>query len=75
MSKKFIFSNWIINCDNYFFQILIPSQPIDSRVDENDEVLEPATSIDGQNKETIEEVKSLNEVITSTKEFHLKIIL
>ncbi len=55
-----------------FFQILIPSQPIDSRVDENDEVLEPATSIDGQNKETIEEVKSLNEVITSTKRVSFK---
>ncbi|MDA9748556.1 membrane protein insertase YidC [Pelagibacteraceae bacterium] len=50
-----------------FFQILIPTQPIDTASVENNEVLEPATSIDGQNKSNIEEIKSRDEVINSTK--------
>ena len=49
-----------------FFQILIPTQPIDTQSIENDEVLEPAASIDEQNKKVVDEIFSKDEVVNST---------
>ena len=49
-----------------FFQILIPTQPIDTQSNENDEVLEPAASIDEQNKKAVDEIFSKDEVVNST---------
>ena len=49
-----------------FFQILIPTQPIDTQSNENDEVLEPAASIDEQNKKVVDEIFSKDEVVNST---------
>ena len=49
-----------------FFQILIPTQPIDTQSIEKDEVLEPAASIDEQNKKVVDTILSKDEVINST---------
>ena len=49
-----------------FFQILIPTQPINTESNENDEVLEPAASIDEQNKKAVDEIFSKDEVVNST---------
>ena len=40
-----------------FFQILLPTQPIQTPPLEENETLEPATSIDEQSKQTIETIK------------------
>ena len=40
------------------FSNLIPTQPIDTQSNENDEVLEPAASIDEQNKKAVDEIFS-----------------
>ena len=49
-----------------FFQFLFPTQPIQTTSLEEDEVLEPATSIDGQGNETISAIKSRNEALIET---------
>ena len=49
-----------------FFQFLFPTQPIQTTSLEEDEVLEPATSIDGQGNETISEIKSRDEALIET---------
>ena len=49
-----------------FFQFLFPTQPIQTTSFEEDEVLEPATSIDGQGNETISEIKSRDEALIET---------
>ena len=49
-----------------FFQLLFPTQPIQTTSFEEDEVLEPATSIDGQGNETISEIKSRDEALIET---------
>ncbi len=55
-----------------FFQILIPTQPINTPSDVENDLLEPATSIDGQNNEAVEQVRSRNEVINSTRRVSFK---
>ena len=49
-----------------FFQILIPTQSINTPLIENDDKLEPATSIDEQNNQVVEKIRSRNEVVNST---------
>ncbi len=55
-----------------FFQILIPTQPINTPSDVENDLLEPATSIDGQNNEAVEQIRSRNEVINSTRRVSFK---
>ena len=55
-----------------FFQFLFPTQPIKTSSLENNEIVEPATSIDGQNNQIVEEVKSRDEVINKTKRITFK---
>ena len=55
-----------------FFQILLPTQPIQSPPLEEIETLEPATSIDGQTKKMVEEIQSREEVINTTKRVSFK---
>ncbi len=50
-----------------FFQILLPTQPIQPPPLEENETLEPATSIDGQSKQTVETIKSREDVLRTTK--------
>ena len=50
-----------------FFQILLPTQPIQPLPIENDEALTPATSIDGEGNKEFEEIKSRGDVINTTK--------
>ena len=55
-----------------FFQILIPSQPINNSSIEESETFEPATSIDEQKQNIVKEIKSRNEVINSTNRVSFK---
>tara|TARA_A100001011_G_scaffold343020_1_gene376999 strand:- start:4265 stop:5992 length:1728 start_codon:yes stop_codon:yes gene_type:complete len=55
-----------------FFQILFPSQPIQSSSNQNEDILEPATSIDGQNNQVVEEIKSRDEILDETKRISFK---
>ena len=55
-----------------FFQILLPTQPIQPPTLEQNETLEPATSIDGQTSQLVEEIKSRDDVINTTKRVSFK---
>ena len=55
-----------------FFQILLPSQPIQPPGIEEIEKLEPATSIDGQTTQLVKEVKSREDIINTTKRISFK---
>ena len=55
-----------------FFQILLPTQPIQPPSIEGDETLEPATSIDGQTKQLVEEISSREEIINKTKRVNFR---
>ena len=55
-----------------FFQILLPTQPIQPPPSEENETLEPATSIDGQTNKIVKEIKSREEVINTTKRVSFK---
>ncbi len=55
-----------------FFQILLPTQPIQPPSSEENETLEPATSIDGQTNKIVKEIKSREEVINTTKRVSFK---
>ncbi len=55
-----------------FFQMLLPTQTIQNPTLENEESLEPATSIDGQSKKLIEEVQSREDVISKTERVTFK---
>ena len=55
-----------------FFQILLPTQPIQQPQLEGDEKLEPATSIDGQSKQIVETIKSREDVLNTTKRVSFK---
>ena len=50
-----------------FFQILIPTQPIEPPPLNEEETLEPATSIDGESKQFAKEIKSKEDVLNATK--------
>ena len=49
-----------------FFQLLFPTQPIQTTSFEEDEVLEPATSIDGQTSQAVSEIQSRDEALIQT---------
>ena len=49
-----------------FFQLLFPTQPIQTTSFEEDEVLEPATSIDGQSSQVVSEIQSRDEALIQT---------
>ncbi len=55
-----------------FFQILLPTQPIQPPTLEENEKLEPATSIDGQNKRMVEKIQSREDVLSTTKRVTFK---
>ena len=55
-----------------FFQMLLPTQTIQNPTLENEESLEPATSIDGQSKKLVEEVQSREDVISKTERVTFK---
>ncbi len=55
-----------------FFQILIPTQPIEPPPLNEEETLEPATSIDGESKQFAEEIKSKEDVLNTTKRVSFK---
>ncbi len=55
-----------------FFQILLPTQPIQTPPLEDNETLEPATSIDEQNKQMVETIKSRKDVLSTTKRVSFK---
>ena len=55
-----------------FFQILIPSQPIQNPSIENNETMEPATSIDSQNNKIVDEIQSREEIINQTNRISFK---
>ncbi len=55
-----------------FFQMLLPTQTIQNPTLENEESLEPATSIDGHSKKLIEEVQSREDVISKTERVTFK---
>ncbi len=55
-----------------FFQILIPSQPIQNPSIENNETMEPATSIDSQNNQIVDEIQSREEIINQTNRISFK---
>ncbi len=55
-----------------FFQILLPTQPIQAPPMEEDEKLEPATSIDGQTNKVVQETRSRDDVINTTKRISFK---
>ena len=55
-----------------FFQILLPTQPIQAPPMEEDEKLEPATSIDGETNKVVEETRSRDDVINTTKRISFK---
>jgi membrane protein insertase, YidC/Oxa1 family, N-terminal domain len=55
-----------------FFQILLPSQPIQSPDLEGTERLEPATSIDEQTNQVVEEIQSRENIINKTKRISFK---
>ncbi len=49
-----------------FFQLLFPTQPIQTTSFEEEDVLEPATSIDGQSSQAISEIQSREEALIQT---------
>ena len=55
-----------------FFQILLPTQPIEPPPLNEEESLEPATSIDGKSKQFVEEIKSKEDVLNTTKRVSFK---
>ena len=55
-----------------FFQILLPTQPIQNPEVEQDERLEPATSIDGQTNQLVEEIQSREDIVKKTKRVFFK---
>ena len=55
-----------------FFQILLPTQPIQPPSLEENETFEPAASIDGKNKKIVEEIQSREDVISTTKRISFK---
>tara|TARA_B100000575_G_scaffold191441_1_gene154504 strand:+ start:334 stop:2061 length:1728 start_codon:yes stop_codon:yes gene_type:complete len=55
-----------------FFQILLPTQPIEPPPLNEEETLEPATSIDGKSKPLVEEIKSKADVLNTTKRVSFK---
>ena len=55
-----------------FFQILLPTQPIQPPQLEENETLEPATSIDGQSKQMVETILSREDVLNTTKRVSFK---
>ena len=55
-----------------FFQILIPTQPISDQSVQNEELIEPATSIDEQNNQLVNEILPRDKVINSTKRVSFK---
>ena len=55
-----------------FFQILIPTQPIETPPLNEEETLEPANSIDGNSKQFVEEIKSKEDVLNTTKRVSFK---
>ncbi len=55
-----------------FFQILLPTQPIQQTIPGEDEKLEPAKSIDGETKKLVNEILSRDEVINTTKRVSFK---
>ncbi len=55
-----------------FFQILLPSQPIQTTDSQDEEFIEPATSIDEQNNQIIEVVKSREETLNETSRVTFK---
>ena len=55
-----------------FFQILIPTQPIDNNSIDENEVLEPATSIDENTNQITREIRSRKEVIDSSERIAFK---
>ena len=50
-----------------FFQILLPTQPIEPPPLNEEESLEPATSIDGKSKQFVDEIKSKEDALNTTK--------
>ena len=55
-----------------FFQILIPTQPISDQSMKNDELIEPATSIDEQNNQLVNKILPRDKVVNSTKRVSFK---
>ena len=55
-----------------FFQILLPTQPIQPPPLEDNETLEPATSIDEQGKQIVETIKSREDVLIKNKRVSFK---
>ena len=55
-----------------FFQILLPTQPIETPHLMKKKHLEPATSIDGKSKQFVEEIKSKEDVLNTTKRVSFK---
>ncbi len=55
-----------------FFQILLPTQPIQSPPLEENEILEPASSIDEQSNKLVEEIQPREDVINKTKRVSFK---
>ena len=50
-----------------FFQLMFPSQPIQPNIADDSEVLEPATSIDGQVVKKVDTVQSRDSILQKTK--------
>ena len=50
-----------------FFQLMFPSQPIQPNIADDSEVLEPATSIDGQVVKKVDTVQSRDSILQTTK--------
>ena len=55
-----------------FFQILLPTQPIQPPPLEESETFEPATSIDGQSNQIVETIKSREDVLSTTNRVFFK---
>ena len=55
-----------------FFQILLPTQPIQPPPLEESETFEPATSIDGQSNQIVETIKSREDVLSTTNRVSFK---
>ena len=55
-----------------FFQILLPTQPIQPPPQEESETFEPATSIDGQSNQIVETIKSREDVLSATNRVSFK---
>ncbi len=55
-----------------FFQILLPTQPVQTPPLEKDEIMEPATSIDGETKKLVDKIFTREEILNSTKRVYFK---